>query len=69
MLRPRPPGDPDEGRTAAVGETGSAVQSSSTTTCAGSTGSVTIAALTVGGTVLIAHPTPIAPNTAINVGW
>jgi hypothetical protein len=45
-----------------------AVQSSSTTTCAGSTGSVTIAALTVGGTVVIAHPTAIAPNTAVNVG-
>jgi hypothetical protein len=45
-----------------------AVQSTSTTTCAGSTGSTTIAFLEVGGTVVIAQPTMIAPNTRISVG-
>ena len=45
-----------------------AVQSTSTTTCAGSSGSVTIAYLAVGGVVLISKPTPIAPNTGLNVG-
>jgi len=44
------------------------VQSSSTTTCAGSSGTTTIAFLQVGGTVVIAKPTAIAPNTTINVG-
>lgn len=45
-----------------------AVQSTSTTTCAGSTGTTTIAYLKVGGTVVIAQPTAIAPNTALSVG-
>jgi hypothetical protein len=45
-----------------------AVQSSSTTTCAGSHGSVTIAYLAVGNTVLISKPTQIAPNTGFSVG-
>ena len=45
-----------------------AVQSSSTTTCAGSSGSTTIAYLKVGNTVVIASPTNIAPNTGVNVG-
>jgi hypothetical protein len=44
-----------------------AVQSTSSTTCAGSTGSVTIAYLAVGTVVLISKPTPIAPNTKISV--
>lgn len=44
------------------------VNSSSTTTCAGSTGTTTIAFLKVGGTVVIAEPTNIPPNTAIDVG-
>ncbi|MEU8194926.1 vWA domain-containing protein [Microbispora amethystogenes] len=44
------------------------VNSSSTTTCAGSTGTTTIAFLKVGGTVVIAEPTTIQPNTAIDVG-
>jgi hypothetical protein len=45
-----------------------AVQSSSTTTCAGSSGSVTMAYLAVGNIVLISKPTQIAPNTGFNVG-
>jgi hypothetical protein len=45
-----------------------AVQSTSTTTCGGSSGTTTIAYLKVGGTVVIAKPTNIAPNTTINVG-
>jgi ice-binding like protein len=45
-----------------------AVQSTSTTTCAGSTGATTIAYLAVGGTVVIASPTSIPPNTGISVG-
>ncbi|MEU4742648.1 ice-binding family protein [Actinosynnema sp. NPDC023658] len=45
-----------------------AVQSSSTTTCAGSTGTTTIAYLKVGGTVVIAQPTQVAPNTRVSVG-
>lgn len=45
-----------------------AVQSSSTTACSGSSGSITIAYLAVGGTVVIAHPTQVAPNTGISVG-
>jgi hypothetical protein len=45
-----------------------AVQSQSTTTCAGSSGSVTIAYLAVGGVVVIKKPTAIKPNTSLNVG-
>ena len=45
-----------------------AVQSTSTTTCAGSSGATTIAYLKVGSTVVIAQPTAIAPNTTVNVG-
>ena len=45
-----------------------AVQSTSTTTCAGSSGTTTIAYLKVGSTVVIAKPTAIAPNTTVNVG-
>jgi hypothetical protein len=44
------------------------VQSTSTTTCAGSSGSTTIAYLKVGTTVVIAHPTNVAPNTTVTVG-
>jgi hypothetical protein len=44
------------------------VQSSSTTTCAGSTGTTTIDYLKVGTTVVIAQRTQVAPNTAISVG-
>jgi hypothetical protein len=44
-----------------------AVQSTSTTTCAGSTGTTTIAYLAVGGTVVIASPTSIPPNTGISI--
>ncbi|MEV0970884.1 vWA domain-containing protein [Microtetraspora glauca] len=44
------------------------VNSSSTTTCAGSTGTTTIAFLKVGNTVVIAEPTNIQPNTTVNVG-
>jgi hypothetical protein len=44
------------------------INSSSTTTCAGSTGATTIASLKVGNTVVIAEPTHIAPNTTVNVG-
>jgi Ice-binding-like len=44
------------------------VQSSSTTTCAGSTGTTTIDYLKVGATVVIAQPSQIAPNTRITVG-
>jgi hypothetical protein len=45
-----------------------AVKSTSTTTCAGSSGSTTIAYLKVGSTVVIAQPTSIPPNTTVNVG-
>jgi uncharacterized repeat protein (TIGR01451 family) len=45
-----------------------AVQSTSTTTCAGSTGSVTIAYLAVGNVVVISKPTVIAPNTGLSIG-
>jgi hypothetical protein len=45
-----------------------AVRSTSTTTCAGSSGTTTIAYLKVGATVVIAQPTNIAPNTTVNVG-
>jgi hypothetical protein len=44
------------------------VQSSSTTSCAGSAGSTTIDYLQVGTTVVIAQRTQVAPNTAITVG-
>ncbi|MEA2373236.1 MAG: hypothetical protein QOH12_3630 [Solirubrobacteraceae bacterium] len=42
-----------------------AVSSSSTTTCAGSTGTTRIDYLAVGGTVVIAGPTNVAPNTRV----
>jgi Ice-binding-like len=45
-----------------------AVRSTSTTTCAGSTGTTIIDYLKVGSTVVIAVPTTVAPNTQINVG-
>ncbi|MEN3359636.1 MAG: hypothetical protein V7637_3618 [Mycobacteriales bacterium] len=45
-----------------------AIRSTSTTTCAGSTGTTTIAFLKVGSTVVISQPTNIAPNTTVNVG-
>ncbi|MEO3891963.1 vWA domain-containing protein [Nonomuraea sp. B5E05] len=44
------------------------IKSSSTTTCAGSSGTTTIAFLKVGNTVVIAEPTKIEPNTTVNVG-
>ncbi|MFF4776312.1 choice-of-anchor P family protein [Microtetraspora fusca] len=44
------------------------INSSSTTTCAGSTGTTTIAFLKVGNTVVIAEPTNVQPNTTVNVG-
>ncbi|MCW2877517.1 MAG: hypothetical protein JWQ95_1617 [Sphaerisporangium sp.] len=44
------------------------INSGSTTTCAGSTGTTTIAFLKVGNTVVIAEPTNIQPNTTVNVG-
>lgn len=44
------------------------IQSSSTTTCAGSSGTTTIAFLKVGNTVVIPSLTTIAPNTGITVG-
>jgi uncharacterized repeat protein (TIGR01451 family) len=44
-----------------------AVSSTSTTTCAGSTGSTTIAYLAVGTDVIIGAPTQVSPNTVINV--
>jgi hypothetical protein len=44
------------------------VNSTSTTTCGGSTGTTTIAYLKVGTTVVIAQPTAVAPNTQITVG-
>lgn len=44
------------------------IQSSSTTTCAGSAGTTTIASLKVGNTVVIGEPTDVKPNTALNVG-
>jgi hypothetical protein len=45
-----------------------AVKSTSSTTCAGSTGSTTIDYLAVGSTVVISVPTQVAPNTTITVG-
>jgi hypothetical protein len=44
------------------------IKSTSTTTCAGSSGTTTIAFLKVGGTVVIGQPTQVAPNTNITVG-
>ncbi|HEV7755127.1 MAG TPA: ice-binding family protein [Mycobacteriales bacterium] len=44
------------------------IESSSTTTCSGSTGSATIEFLKVGNTVVIGAPGRPAPNTGINVG-
>jgi hypothetical protein len=44
------------------------IHSTSTTTCSGSSGTTTIAYLKVGSTVVIAHPTNIAPNTVVTVG-
>lgn len=44
------------------------IKSTSTTTCAGSSGTTMIDFLKVGNTVVIAVPTNVAPNTAINVG-
>jgi hypothetical protein len=44
------------------------IQSSSTTTCAGSTGTTTIAFLKVGNTVVIPTLTTVAPNTTVTVG-
>ncbi|GAA4493800.1 Calx-beta domain-containing protein [Actinoallomurus oryzae] len=44
------------------------INSGSTTTCTGSTGTTTIAYLKVGNTVIIPEPTVIQPNTMVNVG-
>jgi hypothetical protein len=44
------------------------IQSTSTTTCSGSSGTTTIAYLKVGTTVVIAQPTNVAPNTVVTVG-
>jgi hypothetical protein len=44
-----------------------AVQSQSTSTCQASSGSTTIASLSVGGVVVISKPTAIAPNTKVSV--
>jgi hypothetical protein len=44
------------------------VQSSSTTTCAGSTGSTTIAYLKVGNTVVVGQNSQPAPNTKVSLG-
>jgi hypothetical protein len=44
------------------------VQSSSTTTCAGSTGTTTVDYLKIGATVVIAQPSQITSNTRITVG-
>jgi hypothetical protein len=43
------------------------VKATSTTTCAGSAGTVTIAYLKIGSIVVIAQPTAIAPNTTLSV--
>jgi hypothetical protein len=45
-----------------------AVEATSASSCAGSAGTTTIAFLKVGGLTVISKPTPIAPNTTINVG-
>jgi hypothetical protein len=44
------------------------VQSTSTTSCDGSTGATTIAYLKIGSTVVIATPTLVPPNTHVTVG-
>jgi hypothetical protein len=44
------------------------LQSTATASCATATGSTTISFLQVGNTVLIPSPTPISPNTIINLG-
>jgi len=44
------------------------VFSGSKTTCAGSTGVTTIGFLSIGGDVVISHPTVIAPNTHLAIG-
>ncbi len=44
------------------------IASTSTTTCAGSSGTTTIAYLKVGSAVVIAQPTNVAPNTTVTVG-
>jgi PKD repeat protein len=44
------------------------IQSSSTTTCSSSIGTTTIGFLKVGSYVVIPSPTPLAPNTTINLG-
>jgi hypothetical protein len=45
-----------------------AAEATSTTSCAGSSGTTTIASLTVGTRTVIGSPTAVAPNTAIDVG-
>ncbi len=45
-----------------------AVDATSSTSCAGSTGTTNIAYLSVGGKTIIATPTLIKPNTAVVVG-
>lgn len=45
-----------------------AIQSTSTTTCGGSSGTTTIDFLQVGTTVVIGHHTTVGPNTNITVG-
>lgn len=44
------------------------IQSTSATTCASSAGATTIAFLQIGNNVIISKPTPVAPNTTINLG-
>jgi hypothetical protein len=44
------------------------VQAFSSTSCAGSSGSTTIASLKIGSKNVLPSPTPIKPNTTINVG-
>jgi hypothetical protein len=48
--------------------TATVVQSTSTTTCGGSSGTTTIDYLKVGSTVVIAHRTVVGPNTTVTVG-
>jgi hypothetical protein len=45
-----------------------AVQSSSATSCAGSSGSATIASLKIGTHTILPSPSPVRPNTTINLG-
>jgi hypothetical protein len=44
------------------------IQTTSSTSCSGSSGTTTIAFLQVGNTVVISKPTKIAPNTTLNLG-